>query len=93
MGDSFTIADITIFPWVRDLLEFYKAGNLVKIDKHPNAQLGAAPKAVPGEIAILAGTTVASGKSLTDKRRPSQYACLQSSFPDLTSGANSGTIL
>jgi GSH-dependent disulfide-bond oxidoreductase len=31
-GDSFTIADIAIFPWVRNLVGFYEAGALVGID-------------------------------------------------------------
>ncbi len=31
MGDSFTIADIAIFPWVNNLVGFYGAGDLVGI--------------------------------------------------------------
>ncbi|MNT15743.1 Disulfide-bond oxidoreductase YghU [compost metagenome] len=29
MGDQYTIADIAIFPWVRNLVGFYDAGELV----------------------------------------------------------------
>jgi GST-like protein len=29
MGDEYTIADIAIWPWVRNLVERYKAGDLV----------------------------------------------------------------
>lgn len=29
MGDAYTIADIAIFPWVRNLIGFYEAGELV----------------------------------------------------------------
>ncbi len=29
MGDQYTIADIAIFPWVRNLVGFYEAGDLV----------------------------------------------------------------
>jgi GST-like protein len=32
MGDTYTIADIAIFPWVRCLVDFYKAGDLVGIE-------------------------------------------------------------
>ena len=29
LGDTYTIADISVFPWVRNLLGFYEAGHLV----------------------------------------------------------------
>ena len=29
MGDTYTIADISVFPWVRNLLGYYEAGHLV----------------------------------------------------------------
>ena len=31
MGDTYTIADMAIFPWVRNLIDFYAAGELVGI--------------------------------------------------------------
>jgi GSH-dependent disulfide-bond oxidoreductase len=31
MGDAYTIADIAVFPWVRNLIGFYEAGALVGI--------------------------------------------------------------
>jgi len=31
-GDDYTIAAITTFPWIRNLIEFYGAGDLVGID-------------------------------------------------------------
>ncbi len=36
MGDAYTIADIATFPWVRNLIGFYAAGDLVGIQDFPN---------------------------------------------------------
>ncbi|WP_257463319.1 glutathione S-transferase N-terminal domain-containing protein [Archangium lipolyticum] len=36
MGDDYTIADIAILPWVRNLIGFYGAGDLVGIQDFPN---------------------------------------------------------
>ena len=36
MGSEYTIADIAIFPWVRNLIGFYGAGDLVGIADFPN---------------------------------------------------------
>ena len=33
MGDEFTVADIATFPWVRNLVGFYGAGELVEIQR------------------------------------------------------------
>jgi GSH-dependent disulfide-bond oxidoreductase len=35
MGDTYTIADIATFPWVRNLIGFYAAGDLVGIADFP----------------------------------------------------------
>lgn len=35
MGDEYTIADIATFPWVRNLIGFYGAGDLVGIQNFP----------------------------------------------------------
>ncbi|WP_020204789.1 MULTISPECIES: glutathione S-transferase C-terminal domain-containing protein [Cupriavidus] len=36
MGDQYTIADVATFPWVRNLIGFYEAGDLVGIQDFPN---------------------------------------------------------
>lgn len=36
MGDAYSIADITTFPWVRNLIGFYEARELVGFDAYPN---------------------------------------------------------
>jgi GSH-dependent disulfide-bond oxidoreductase len=36
MGDTYTIADVAIFPWVRNLIGFYDAGELVGIADFPH---------------------------------------------------------
>ena len=43
MGDNYTIADIAVFPWVRNLVGFYGAGELVGMQNFPevNRVLGA----------------------------------------------------
>ena len=36
VGDDYSIADIATFPWVRNLIGFYEAGELVGISEFPN---------------------------------------------------------
>jgi GSH-dependent disulfide-bond oxidoreductase len=38
MGDTYTIADIALWPWVRNLVGFYEAGELVGFDAFPELQ-------------------------------------------------------
>lgn len=38
MGGDYTIADIATFPWVRNLIGFYGAGDLVEIQNFPNVR-------------------------------------------------------
>jgi len=38
MGQEYTIADIAIFPWVRNLIGFYEARDLVGFDDFPHVQ-------------------------------------------------------
>ncbi|MGV7210256.1 glutathione S-transferase N-terminal domain-containing protein [Oxalobacteraceae bacterium A2-2] len=38
MGEEYTIADIATFPWVRNLVGFYDAGELVEFPRYANVQ-------------------------------------------------------
>ncbi len=38
MGDEYTIADIASFPWIRNLVGFYEAADLVGFDNFPNVK-------------------------------------------------------
>lgn len=38
MGDDYTIADIATFPWIRNLIGFYEAGELVGIQDFDNVR-------------------------------------------------------
>jgi GST-like protein len=38
LGDTYTIADIAIFPWVRNLVGFYGAGDLVGFEEFKEVQ-------------------------------------------------------
>jgi len=38
MGGQYTIADIAILPWVRNLIGFYGAGELVEFERFPNVR-------------------------------------------------------
>ncbi len=38
MGDQYTIADIAILPWVRNLIGFYGAGELVEFERFANVR-------------------------------------------------------
>jgi len=38
MGEDYSIADIAVFPWVRNLVGFYEAGELVEFERFTNVQ-------------------------------------------------------
>ena len=59
MGNAYTIADIAVFPWVRNLIGFYGAGELVGMADFPNVT-----RALD---AFLARPAVARGLSIPRK--------------------------
>ncbi len=56
MGDAYSIVDIAIFPWVRNLVGFYGAGELVGIDSYP--QVTRALAAFVARPAVQAGLLI-----------------------------------
>jgi GSH-dependent disulfide-bond oxidoreductase len=38
MGDEYTVADIAVFPWVRNLVGFYEARELVDFHEFANVE-------------------------------------------------------
>ena len=38
MGQDYSIADIALFPWVRNLVGFYEAGELVQFERFANVR-------------------------------------------------------
>jgi GST-like protein len=62
MGDDYTIADIAVFPWVRNLIGFYGAGELVGFADFPNVQRVL--------DAFVARPAVARGLEIPNRTRP-----------------------
>jgi GST-like protein len=56
LGDAYSIADIAIFPWVRNLVGFYEAGELVGFTDFPNVARGVA--AFVARPAVAAGLAI-----------------------------------
>ncbi|MCH8623070.1 glutathione S-transferase N-terminal domain-containing protein [Undibacterium sp. TS12] len=56
MGDQYTIADIASFPWIRNLIGFYEAGELVGINDFPHVQRALA--AFVGRPAVQRGLLI-----------------------------------
>jgi GSH-dependent disulfide-bond oxidoreductase len=56
MGETYTIADIAVFPWVRNLSGFYEAGELVGIQNYPN--VGRALAAFIARPAVARGLSI-----------------------------------
>ena len=58
VGDEYTIADIAVFPWVRNLVGFYGAGEIVGFEHYPNVQR--ALDAFVARPAVVRGLTIPS---------------------------------
>ena len=56
MGDDYTIADIAVFPWVRNLVGFYGAGELVGMQNFP--QVNRALAAFEARPAVARGLAI-----------------------------------
>ena len=56
VGDTYTIADMAVFPWVRNLIGFYGAGDLVGIDDFPRVTRALA--AFVARPAVARGLTI-----------------------------------
>ena len=56
MGDEYTIADIAIFPWVNNLVNFYGAGELVQYDSFAHVKRAVA--AFVARPAVQKGLTI-----------------------------------
>jgi GST-like protein len=56
MGDTYTIADIATFPWVRNLIGFYEAGDLVGFADFPHVKR--ALEAFVARPAVAKGLTI-----------------------------------
>jgi GST-like protein len=56
MGDSYTIADMALFPWVRTLVGFYGVGELVGISEFP--QVTRALEAFLARPAVIRGLEI-----------------------------------
>jgi len=56
LGDTYTIADMAVFPWVRNLVGFYGAGELVGIGDFP--QVSRALAAFVARPAVARGLTI-----------------------------------
>ncbi len=59
IGDMYTIADIAVFPWVRNLIGFYEAGPLVGIGDFP--QVTRALAAFVARPAVVRGLAIPGG--------------------------------
>jgi GST-like protein len=65
MGDAYTIADMAVFPWVRNLVGFYEAGDLVGITDFP--QVTRALNTFLARPAVVRGVGIPARTSTCDR--------------------------
>ncbi len=58
MADTYTIADMAVFPWVRNLIGFYDAGELVGIGEYPHSNHACARGVPRARPAVERGVTI-----------------------------------
>jgi GST-like protein len=63
MGETYSIADIATFPWVRNLIGFYEAGDLVGIESFPHVLRSL--NTFLTRPAVLRGLTIPHAKTST----------------------------
>jgi GST-like protein len=56
LGDDYSIADIAVFPWVRNLIGYYGAGELVGFERFP--QVARALQAFVARPAVARGLLI-----------------------------------
>jgi GSH-dependent disulfide-bond oxidoreductase len=61
MGDDYSVADIATFPWIRNLVGFYDAGDLVGISNFAN--VARALLAFTGRAAVIRGSAIPANVS------------------------------
>ena len=61
MGETYSIADIATFPWVRNLIGFYEAGTLVEIENFPHVLRSLST--FLARPAVIKGLTIPQSKS------------------------------
>jgi GST-like protein len=67
LGEAYTIADIATFPWVRNLIGFYEAGDLVGIDSFANVTRALA--AFVARPAVVRGLQIPRNPADPDKTK------------------------
>jgi hypothetical protein len=85
MGDDYGIADIATFPWVRNLIGFYEAGELVRLTSSCSQACAAGP--------LLARPAVARGSHSSTALRLTRCAKVLRNFSTFGATTNAHVAL